>query len=196
MKLYKDAVIFAGGKSSRMGEDKALLPFATYTSLAAYQQERLQKLFHTVYISAKKNKFDFKCLLITDNYEASSPLVGILSIFETHKTLDEVFILSVDAPFVDKTVIERIIQSKHEAFDVVVAKSPNGIQPLCGLYKRSILPLAQQQYKENNHKLQDLLDIVKTKHVEFNDNRAFINLNHPKEYKEALALSLSTLTDS
>ena len=52
-------VIFAGGKSSRMGQDKALMPFGKYNSLAQYQCERLSKIFKNIYISSKTNKFDF-----------------------------------------------------------------------------------------------------------------------------------------
>jgi molybdopterin-guanine dinucleotide biosynthesis protein A len=131
MKYNIPLVIFAGGKSSRMGQDKALLPFGGYNTLSEFQQVRLSKLFKKVYISAKENKFDF------DN----SPLVGIISIFETLK-VDKVFILSVDAPFVNKEVIDKLINSNNR-FDAVVAKSKSGVQPLCGVYKRSVLPIAQ-----------------------------------------------------
>lgn len=190
MSHYNHAVIFAGGQSSRMGKDKALLPFGKYKTLTAYQYAKLKKVFHTVSISAKENKFDFDCPVIEDVYKESSPLVGILSIFETLQDVDEVFILSVDAPFVDNLIIKQIMEKNTKSADVVVAKSPNGIQPLCGLYKRSILALAHKQYKKNNHKLQDLLAIATTETVVFRENKPFTNLNHPKEYEKALKLSL------
>ena len=53
------AVILAGGKSSRMQQDKALLPFGEVNSLAEFQYRRLSKIFSKVYISSKYNKFDF-----------------------------------------------------------------------------------------------------------------------------------------
>jgi len=186
MKPYSYAVIFAGGKSRRMGRDKALLPFAGYSSLSEYQYQKLQKRFEHVALSAKTDKFDFACQVITDNYEDSSPLVGILSIFETLQDLQSVFVLSVDAPFVDEAVIGHIMEKESSDVDVIVAESPSGIQPLCGLYKRSILPLAQAQYKEGNHKLQDLLTKAKVEIVLFSDNTPFTNLNQPQEYEKAL----------
>ncbi|HEY9190437.1 MAG TPA: NTP transferase domain-containing protein, partial [Sulfurovum sp.] len=73
MKRSIPAVIIAGGKSSRMGEDKALLPFGPYRSLAEFQYHRLSSLFETVYISAKKHKFDFSCRVIEDIHQESSP---------------------------------------------------------------------------------------------------------------------------
>ena len=46
-------IIFAGGKSSRMGEDKALLPFGGYPTLTQFQYIKLRKNFQNIYISAK-----------------------------------------------------------------------------------------------------------------------------------------------
>ena len=191
MSLYPNAIIFAGGKSSRMGTNKALLPFGKEETLIAYQCTKLQNIFQQISISAKEDIFSLPCSVITDIYRDSSPLVGIISIFETMPELEEVFILSVDAPFVDEHIITPIMEANENAVDVIVAKSPNGIQPLCGLYKRSILPFAKAQYKKGNHKLQDLLALVNTKNIVFENNLPFSNLNHPKEYEEALKLSLS-----
>lgn len=179
------AVIFAGGKSSRMGRDKSLLPFGKYTSLAEFQYLKLNQLFDKVYISAKENKFDFDCMVIKDNYTQSSPLVGLISIFETLEA-EEIFILSVDAPFVDEETIERLLGQHEKRVDAIVAQSPSGIQPLCGLYKRSILSLAYAQLEKGNHKLGELLRLARTHFVLFDQDRPFINLNHPEEYQEAI----------
>lgn len=179
------AVIFAGGKSSRMGKDKSLLPFGSYATLSQFQQERLKPWFKKVYISAKTDKFDFPCECIEDNIPVSSPLIGLLSILE-NITEDKVFVLSVDAPFVDKDIIEKILNSDDSSYDAIVAKSPSGTQPLCGLYKKSILPLIYRQVEDNNHKLQALLELAQTHFVTFNDDLPFTNLNHPHEYEKAL----------
>ena len=179
------AVIFAGGKSSRMGKDKSLLPFGSFPTLSEYQLARLKPWFQKVYISAKENKFDFPCECIEDRDKESSPLIGLLSILESIKE-EEVFILSVDAPFVDQSVIEKVLNNNDASYDAVVAKSPSGIQPLCGLYKKSILPLIRLQLEANNHKLQALLELARTQYVNFNDDQPFTNLNHPHEYEKAL----------
>jgi len=51
-------VILAGGKSSRMGEDKALLPFGYSPTLTQYQLKKFQDYFKDLYISTKdKNKY-------------------------------------------------------------------------------------------------------------------------------------------
>ena len=179
------AVIFAGGKSSRMGKDKSLLPFGSCPTLTEFQQAKLNTMFEKVYISAKEDKFDFDCMVIEDIYTENSPLVGIISIFETLK-VEEVFILSVDAPFVQKETIERLLTYNQTSLDAIVAQSPSGIQPLCGLYKSSILPLAYTQLEKGNHKLGDLLRLANTLYVKFDEDTPFTNLNHPEEYQKAL----------
>lgn len=184
MKYNIPAVIFAGGKSSRMGEDKALLAFGKHSTLSQYQYIRLQKLFKEVYISAKNNKFDFKANLLLDKYTESSPLVAIISIFEILH-IDKIFILSVDAPFVTKEIIDKLITDKHTG-DAIVAQSSSGLQPLCAVYYRSILPIAKKHLQEKNYRLTSLLEEANTHIYHFENDEKFSNLNHPHEYKAAL----------
>ena len=186
MKHNIPAVLFAGGKSSRMGKDKTLLPFAGFNSMSEFQYERLSKLFNSVYISTKENKFDFTANLILDKYKESSPLVGIVSIFENIEE-DSVFILSADAPFVTAEVIQSLIDNS-DGYDAIIAKTQSGKQPLCGIYKRSVLEVAKKNMLDDNHRIGNVLKNVETKFVFFEDDSAFKNLNHPHEYEEALKL--------
>lgn len=191
LRCYRDktAIIFAGGKSSRMGGDKALLPFGTFATLAEYQHYRLHQIFGRIYISTKEDKFDFVCERIYDIYEESSPLVGLVSIFETIEE-DEIFVLSVDAPFVDSDTIARLYEvALDSSLDAIVAQSPQGKQPLCAIYRRSILPLAQELLSQEQHRLNLLLQNAKTHFVHFDDERLFRNLNYPHEYDDACRLT-------
>ena len=177
------AIIFAGGKSSRMGQDKALLPFNNFSTLSEYQYNRLSKIFKKVYISAKSNKFDFKADIIEDNYKTSSPLVALISIFE-NLDIDEVFILSVDAPLISKNIIERLYKEALSSSNIIVASSLNGLEPLCGIYRRDILALAKDFLKQNNHKLTSLIKLVNHQIVKFKSTKEFTNLNTQEEYNK------------
>ena len=181
----KVAVIIAGGKSSRMKRDKALLPFGGFSTLTEYQYKRLSPFFDEVYISAKSNKFNFSVDIIEDIYEVSSPLVAIVSIFKTLDA-DEVFILSVDSPFVSLNTIKDIYEeSKISNSDVILAKSTNGVEPLCAIYRKSVLPLAEEKLSQNRHRLQSFLDGLECSTIEFESSRDFINLNYPQDYQDA-----------
>ena len=177
------AVIFAGGRSSRMGKDKALLPFGGYGTLAEYQYKRMLKLFGEVYISAKNNKFDFDATIIADIYTHSSPLVALVSSLR-YTEASEIFVLSVDMPFVDERLIARLYREYERGSDieVVVAKSSQGIEPLCGIYSSNITDRALHAIQKGNHKLKDLLAICDTHEVSCDRDEMFVNLNTPNEY--------------
>ncbi len=181
-------VIFAGGKSSRMGEDKTLLPFAGKPSLTQFQYERLQKLFQNVYISCKDaNKFDFAANFIEDidTKDIYAPTTGFVTIFN-HLHVNEIFVLSVDTPFIDEAEISKILKHKDQGFDAIIAKTSHSLHPLCGLYNRSLHVAFSNMLQTNQHKLTQLLHMSKTLFIEFEDESNFLNLNHPSEYEEAI----------
>ncbi|WP_345992831.1 molybdenum cofactor guanylyltransferase MobA [Sulfurimonas sp. HSL-1716] len=188
-------VIFAGGKSSRMGEDKALLPFGGYPTLIQFQYERLKKIFTNLYISCKSSdKFDFlkeneKANLIEDIKTDGiyAPTTGFVALFDALHT-QQVFILSVDAPFVGKTEIEEILKHKDEGFDAVIAKTPQGIHPMCGLYSKNLHADFKAMLTNNEHKLGKLLKDSHTLYVDFKDEETFLNLNNKNEYAAALKI--------
>ena len=183
-------VIFAGGRSSRMGEDKALLPFANSKTLTQHQLQKLQKLFKNVYISCKsKDKFDFEANFIEDipTENIFAPTTGFVAIFK-ELACDSFFAISVDMPFISKNEIEKIISFQNPHAKAVIAKTKQGIQPMCGIYYRALENDFKTMLTNNNHKLGFLLKNSDTVYVDFKDERAFFNLNNPDEYKEALTL--------
>jgi len=183
-------VIFAGGKSSRMGEDKSLLPFGAFDTLTQFQLSRLSQIFKTVYISCKdKSKFNFTANFIEDvkSENVFAPTAGFISAFQ-NLHVDSFFALSVDSPFVSEDEISKIIEADTPDVDATIAKTISGIQPMCGIYHRSLEAKFIDMLREDNHKLGFLLKSSNTSYVEFEDEKAFLNLNHPHEYQEALAL--------
>jgi len=187
-KIDMYCIIFAGGKSSRMGEDKALLPFGEYSSLAEFQYERMKKTFTHVAISAKSaDKFDFTCKLIQDSKENNifAPTAGFSAIFNTLH-VNKIFVLSVDSPFVDRQSILKLIERDRDDLDATVAKTQSGIHPLCGIYHRSLHVNFKEMLKKGDHRLGKLLSNSKTEYVLFQDEKIFTNINHPHEYKSAI----------
>ena len=185
-------VIFAGGKSSRMGEDKALLPFGNFSTLTEFQLTRLKKIFKTVYVSCKdKAKFDFQADFIEDlkTDDVFAPTIGFVTVFET-LACERFFAISVDTPFLDEKTIKKIIDSDTHHAQATIAKIDGKIQPICGIYHRQLQEKFITMLNTNNHKLGNLLKNSKTTFVEFEDKKPFTNLNHPHEYKEALLTPL------
>ena len=183
-------VIFAGGKSSRMGEDKSLLPFGNFDTLTQFQLSQLNKIFSTVYISCKKKyKFDFEANFIEETGSVYAPTAGFVAIFEALKN-ESFFAISVDSPFVSEKEIKKLLESDTSDADATIAKTKFGIHPMCGIYHRSLESKFSDMLKNDEHKLGFLLKSSNTTFVNFDDEEPFLNLNHPHEYKEALKLTL------
>jgi molybdopterin-guanine dinucleotide biosynthesis protein A len=180
---WDNAVIFAGGRSSRMGQDKALLPFRGYDTLAEYQYRRLGKWFEHVYISAKDDKFPFEANVLRDKYTASSPMVALASSLEDVDE-DEIFVISVDMPFVDEKIISKLFEQfyAHSDSEIVIASSTNGTEPLCGIYNKSVLDKTKALVLSDKHKLKDLLDVCRTYTMACDRDEVFANLNTIDEY--------------
>ena len=102
------------------------------------------------------------------------------------------FVLSVDAPFVSTEIIEQLYSEAKEESMVIVARSKEGLEPLCAIYRRKVLLPAQRLLEEGNHRLQSLLSKVVTQEVEMKEDDLFLNLNHPSDYQEALNVFRST----
>ncbi|MDP3265834.1 MAG: molybdenum cofactor guanylyltransferase MobA [Sulfuricurvum sp.] len=181
-------ILFAGGKSSRMGQDKSLLPFGGYSSLTQFQYVRLSKLFTHVSISTKEaDKFDFTANFILDPKDADfAPTAGFVAAFEAIQT-ERIFVLSVDTPFVEKEIIKRLIDADTPHYDAVISKTSSGTHPMAGIYHRSLLSELKRMLSEEDHRLGKLLSSAKTHYVEFSDEDPFLNLNLPNEYEEAVS---------
>ena len=183
-------ILFAGGKSSRMGENKALLPFGGKQSLTQYQYERLQKLFTNVYIGTKEPKLfehiDAKFIDEADHPNIYAPTAGFVSAFKQLDQAEKLLVLSVDAPFVNEEIFDALAGFKDSDYDAVIVKTASGSHPMCGLYSRSLEASLQKMLLEDNHKLGQLLKNSKVHYIEIEDEELLMNVNTPQEYQKAL----------
>ena len=194
---YNDiaCIIFAGGKSSRMGEDKSLLPFKKHNSLAQYQWEKFKPFFDKIYISTKdKDKFDFEANFIEDiefldneNQKIFSPAVAMYSVFDK-MGFEKIFVISVDTPFFDIQHFEKLYDSERSGVDIVIPRNKTGIHPLCAIYKISCKDELHKMIEQDVHKLRILTKNLNTLYVDFEEEKPFMNINDKNDYKKALRL--------
>ncbi len=196
---YKDiaCIIFAGGKSRRMGEDKALLPFKDEKTLTEYQYKKFKPYFKDIYISTKyKNKFDFDGNFIEDmdfferdNPEKPvySPAVALYSVFKKYD-FDKVFAISVDTPFFDISHFKKLYSADNNSLDMIIPRTKEGIHPLCSIYKKSCQDELLKMIEQNVHKLRILAKSLNTEYIDFEDEFAFLNLNDKETYKKAMKI--------
>ncbi|MDI6767277.1 MAG: molybdenum cofactor guanylyltransferase [Bacteroidota bacterium] len=138
MELRTDivGVILAGGKSSRMGQNKAMLEFRGKPFIQ-HIAETLKEIFEEVIIiSDDTEAYKFLYLPVyVDVYKNCGPLGGIHSAFINSNT-ENIFVASCDLPFINFDVV-RFLIDHHSHNEVTVFSVDQQIQPLFGLYNRS-----------------------------------------------------------
>lgn len=188
-------VILCGGKSSRMGENKTYLPFGNYNSLIEFQYQRLRQVFNRVFISSKMSNFDFldaqtPWVLLDNHPNIYSPLVALKSILEQIKT-SQVFILTVDTPFVSVKTIQTMIENA-EKYDITIAYTSEKNHYLCGVFSQSLLPKIKDMLEKDIHKIGYLIQQSHTHKILFDNEEEFLNMNTQLDYQKALNRLKST----
>jgi len=179
-------VILAGGKSSRMGQDKALLPFGKFDSLAKYQYEKFSKIFKNVYISAKENKFNFECNLILDRYKEYSPMHALSSIFETID-FENIFLISVDMPFFSRELVYKLKDNLNK--DITLFKNYDKLEPFGAIYSKKIYTHISNMLENRDYKMKNLLNRCEINVISSNTKIDFININYMDDYKKHIKIS-------
>ena len=172
-------VILAGGKSSRMGADKALLPFGQFSSLAEFQYIKLGGFFKKVYISSKVNKFKFLHNEILDKEDLASAMIAIKNILRFLQA-KKVFIIAVDYPFVQKSTFQSMISNASKA-EIILPKTEK-THNLCGIYSFETIEKIEFLLSKNIHKISDLTTLCHTIMLKFDETQEFSNLNFPQDY--------------
>jgi molybdenum cofactor guanylyltransferase len=184
------AFVLAGGKSTRMGSDKALLSWADGT-LLSHAVKLLAAVTPNLRIVGDANKFARFGTVIEDTYRDRGPLGGIHAALSSSKT-DLNLMLAVDLPLIESRFLQFLI-SQAEGTDAVatVPRADGGLQPLCAVYRREFAKAAEPALQAGRNKIDALFREVKTRIVESDEwTRAgfspamFRNLNTPEEWKE------------
>lgn len=138
--MYKDitAIILAGGKSKRMGKEKALLHIGEKTIIEILV-DRLKSIFPKIILSTNNpESFTFlKIRMVEDFYKNVGPLGGIhagLTESETEKN----FIISCDLPLMSNEFINYICSYKTDK-KIIVCKTGDYIEPTFGIYSKEIV---------------------------------------------------------
>ena len=175
-------IILAGGKSSRMGQDKGLVLYRG-KRMVEHVIAACQELASDILISTNNPEYSFLGYkLIPDNYKNRGPIGGMQAALEYSDTEDNIF-CPCDMPNLHPGILQEII-IKSEGESVVVAVDSTGkTYPVLGSFKKSVLPLLEAQIKKGDFKLQHLLTKLNAKKVEIADTTALSNVNYSEDLK-------------
>ena len=183
------AFILAGGRSSRMGSDKALLTLGEQTMLQGALRT-VSQVTNTVRISGPKDRYQQFGEVIEDIYEESGPLGGIHAALSATST-DLNLMLSVDMPRMTPEFLKWLLERAGTVQEfIIVPDAAGGPQPLCAVYRRAALESVTQALQQGEYKIGRLFSQVPTRILserEIVENgfsvTIFQNVNTPDEYK-------------
>ena len=176
-------VILAGGQSSRMGSDKALLSIENHNFI--------QKLCATFSFFGEKMiargdremPVDVAWPAISDVYPHHGPIGGLHAALK-HCESEVLFCVACDMPLIAKTIYTKLEEEMDDDTDVVIAVTEDGkYHPLCGLYRKSVGNIMEEHILCGNNRMMQVLKKVRTKVVDVNSEEyGLYNINTPEQY--------------
>jgi molybdopterin-guanine dinucleotide biosynthesis protein A len=185
------AFVLAGGQSTRMGRDKALLQLGGRT-LLEWALEAARAVTADVRIVGQRDKFAAWAPVVEDLFPGRGPLAGIHAALLASSTPLNL-VLGVDTPFLEPGFL-RYLRQEAEASGatVTVPRIAGQNQPLCAVYRREFASLAEEALAAGRHKIDALFEKTSLRVIEEAELRGlafdpgmFHNLNTPEDWQQA-----------
>jgi molybdopterin-guanine dinucleotide biosynthesis protein A len=201
----KGAIILCGGKSSRMGRDKATLPFGPELMLQRIVRLLSEEVDSSaiVVVSAKGQilpPLPPEIRVVCDENPSRGPLEGLAAGLKAMPdNVDAVYATSCDVPLM-ATGFVRTMFNHLGSHEIAVPVERQFHHPLAAVYRPRVLAVVQQLLAANKLRPRFLFDEVDTMEVDVESLREFdptlstlMNLNHPEDYEKALQQLKTTL---
>jgi molybdenum cofactor guanylyltransferase len=174
--MQRRGFILTGGRSSRLGQDKALLRLAD-RSIAEHLAAVIAKAAcSATLVGAPQRYVHLGIPCIPDLQPGLGPLSGIEAAL-AHTQADHNLILACDLPGVDAELLARLFaRAESEDVECVCVRDGTGVvHPLCAIYQRSCLAPVRAALASGKLRLMSLLETVSTDYVDTNESLANIN---------------------
>ena len=182
------AFILAGGRSTRMGTDKAFVNYEGRTLLAR-ALDLARSVTPNVRIVGSQEKFASFAPVVEDVFRDCGPLGGIHAALQTSET-ELNLMLAVDTPFVSSAFLQYLISHAERAPEaaIIVPRGAESWQPLCAIYRREFASAAEDALRAGRYRIDRLFDQIRTRVIEQEELEGagfspaiFRNLNTPEE---------------
>jgi len=182
------AVVLAGGRSKRMGTDKALIRYQGHTLLER-QVANMQRLFtHVLVAGGDPARYPHApAPVVPDVLPSGGSIVGLHAGLSA-ATTDRIFAVACDIPFPQEQLIRFLVEAAPDA-DWVVPQTAKGLQPLFALYSQRCRPAIEAIVATGDMRIQRLDDHIETARIAEVDLRrhdpalrSFININTPDDF--------------
>jgi molybdopterin-guanine dinucleotide biosynthesis protein A len=192
------AAVLAGGRSRRMGKDKAFVEIRGKTMLARVL-ERLSPLFERIMIvgPASPALEDFEFPVYPDLRPGKGSLGGIHTALHYSPT-EEIFCTACDLPFINPAVVSHILRLAGGGWQAVVPVVDGEMEPLCALYSRSMAGAVERDLDAGVRRIKTTLASLRVRVVEAEELLpmdpellTFFNINTPADLERARAIATS-----
>lgn len=174
-------IILAGGRSSRMGEDKGLV-LLNKLPMISYVINALKEITDEIIIIANNKAYDqFGLPVYSDIILDKGPIGGIYTGLNYSKTELNI-ILSCDSPFMTSSFLKKLIEQSAD-YQITIPSYEERIHPTIGIYKRDVVTILEQQIAANELKLLRTIEKVPNQIISFSssdsviDPKIFSNIN-------------------
>ncbi len=180
-------IILSGGKSLRMGKDKAFIKVEGIPIIERIT-DLFRKLFEeTIIVTNRRETYLHLKATIYEDLLPNSGALGGLYTGLFYSLFPYSFIVACDMPYLNTEVI-NYLTGKMEGYDVVVPKTEDGFQPLHAIYSKNCINPIERVLQERKTRIIDIYPFVRVKIVEAKeivavdpDMESFININTPEE---------------
>lgn len=194
--------VLAGGKSTRMGQDKALLQLESKRFIDGICEE-LGGFSQVLISAAQKGAYeDTGFQVVYDEHSGIGPIEGIYQIL-TAAQEEYVFICAADMPFIKKELVAYMAEFISSDYDCYCLVDEDHVHPLCAIYSRKMLPVILEQIESGHYRLLSVLRAVRTKYIRLEsscfDKKVIRNINTREEYarlKLPMVFCVSGVKDS
>jgi molybdopterin-guanine dinucleotide biosynthesis protein A len=194
--MAEAGIVLCGGKSTRMGSSKALLPFGSETMLQRVVRLLGEVVSPIVVVAAADQDLPAlpRDVIVTrDERDARGPLEGLragLKALPPH--VDAVYVTSCDVPLLIPNFVRQMLELAR-GYDIAVMEIDGFTHPLSAVYRRATLPFVEDLLAKDRLRPAFLFELVKTRRVQPEemtadpDLRTLRNLNTREDYERALA---------
>lgn len=181
-------VILAGGKSSRMGSNKALLPYRGGRFIESIHRLLAELFDEVLLVTDTPEQYDFlPARKVADLYTGRGALAGLHAALQESRT-SHIFAVACDMPYLNGDLITRLAGLREEG-DVVIPHGEKGPEPLHALYGKRCLPAMERALVQGRRRIVSFFPEVRVCNfspalVAALDPRfdSFKNINTPGEY--------------
>jgi len=190
------AIILAGGKSSRIGQNKNKAHIKLFNKpLIHWVVSMLSSINNLpeeniIIVGPREKYYQYKCV-VEDIFPQKGPLGGIFSGLKASRSWHNI-VVGCDMPLVEAKLLQYM-KENIGSYDIIIPRHNGGyIEPLCAIYSKSCLNVMKKNIQSNVLSVRKIFSHLRVKFINDDEIRrfdpafcSFFNVNFKTDFKKA-----------